>query len=83
MADCNETLTELQRYLDGELPPEMQHVVDAHLTGCIDCMQAYDFHAELKIVISSKCRSEPMPASLMEKIEACFGADPDSDELDA
>jgi len=77
MADCNETLNELQAYLDHELSVEVREGVDAHLSGCLDCLQAFDFHAELKMVISSKCQSEPLPPTLLAKIEACFGLDPD------
>jgi anti-sigma factor (TIGR02949 family) len=79
MADCNETLRELQRYLDHDLSVEVREAVEAHLGGCVDCLQAYDFHAELKIVISTKCRSEVLPPGLLAKIEACFGIP----ELDA
>jgi mycothiol system anti-sigma-R factor len=81
MADCNQTLRELQTYLDGELPPQMQIVVDEHLLECTDCLQAFDFHAELKSVIAKKAASEPLPAGLLERIQACFGVD--SDELAA
>ena len=77
MADCDETLRELQRYLDGELPAELHQIVDSHVAGCLDCMQAFDFHAELKTVIATKCGAEPLPASLVAKIEACFGFDAD------
>lgn len=77
MADCNETLRELQTYLDGELPDDMKYVVDEHLLDCNDCMQAFDFHAELKLVIATKCRTEAIPAGLLGKIEACFGIDPE------
>jgi hypothetical protein len=73
MADCNETLRELQTYLDGELPEDMQYVVDEHLLECTDCMQAFDFHAELKLVIATKCRTEAIPTALLGRIEACFG----------
>jgi len=75
MADCEETLRELQVFLDGELAADVQQVVSAHLGGCVDCLQAFDFHAELKIVIAAKCRTEAIPPSLLAKIEACFGAD--------
>jgi mycothiol system anti-sigma-R factor len=79
VADCNETLEELQRYLDHELPGELQHAVDAHLGGCVDCLQAFDFHAELKQVIARKCGSDPMPPGLLSRIESCFGVDIDGD----
>ena len=77
MADCNETLRELQTYLDGELPEDMQYVVDEHLLECTDCMQAFDFHAELKLVIATKCKTESIPPALLGKIEACFGIEAD------
>ena len=77
MADCNETLRELQIYLDGELTSDVKYVVDEHLLECVDCMQTFDFHAELRIVIATKCKTEAMPAALLEKIVACFGLDPD------
>ena len=77
MADCNETLQELQAFLDHELPFDAQRVIEAHLSGCVDCLQAFDFHAELRTVIAAKCRTEPLPPSLVAKIEACFGLDPE------
>jgi len=79
MADCNETLKELERYLDHELPQNVQHVVEQHLNGCVDCLQAFDFHAELKLVIAQKCSTEPMPPGLLARIESCFGVDIDGD----
>ena len=48
MADCNETLRELEAFLDGELSEEARDVIHAHLGGCTDCLQAFDFHAELR-----------------------------------
>ena len=77
-ARCTETLRELQTYLDDEVAADVKLLVDEHLVECTDCMQAFDFHAELKIVISRKCRSEaPLPDSLLQKIELCFGIDTD------
>lgn len=95
MADCNDTLRELEAFLDSELSEETHVAIRAHLEGCPDCHQAFDFHAELKIVVAQKCRTDEMPAGLLEKLQACFG-DPDdlqddlqddawaaTDELDA
>jgi mycothiol system anti-sigma-R factor len=88
MADCNETLRELEAFLDSELSEETHVAIRAHLEGCPDCLQTYDFHAELKIVVAQKCRNDEMPAGLLDKLAACFG-DPElddwgaTDELDA
>lgn len=73
MADCNETLRELETFLDGELSHDTQHAIRAHLDGCLDCLQAFDFHAELRLVIAQKCHNDEMPPGLLAKIEQCFG----------
>ncbi len=73
MADCNETLRELYAFLDSELTDDTSVSIRAHLEACPDCHQAFDFHAELKIVIAEKCRSDEMPPTLLAKIEQCFG----------
>ncbi len=81
MADCNETLRELETFLDDELGDDTRASIQAHLGGCLDCLQAFDFHAELRTVISAKCQSDEMPPGLMSKIEMCFGTDFDGDGL--
>lgn len=73
MDDCNETLRELDRFLDSELSDETHTAIRAHLEGCPDCLQAFDFHAELKMVVAQKCHNDEMPPGLMAKIEQCFG----------
>jgi mycothiol system anti-sigma-R factor len=75
MADCNETLRELEAFLDDELTDNSRDVIHAHLGHCPDCLQAFDFHAELKAVISQKCRSDVLPPGLAARIRACFGED--------
>lgn len=79
MADCNETLRELDAFLDSELSEHARIAIRAHLEGCPDCLQTFDFHAELKIVVSQKCRSDEIPPGLLAKIEQCFGNDLDAD----
>ena len=77
MADCKQTLQELEQFLDGELSEGAHHAIQGHLNGCMDCLSAFDFEAELRQVISAKCGSEPVPPGLLEKIQACFGLDED------
>ncbi len=73
MADCNETLRELDAFLDMELSAETHVAIRAHLEGCPDCFQAFDFHAELKLIVSQKCQNDEMPAGLLARLEQCFG----------
>lgn len=77
--DCSDTLRELDVFLDGELPPDQYDAIRHHLDGCMDCLGAFDFHAELKIVIAEKCNNDEMPPGLLSKIELCFGTDFDGD----
>jgi mycothiol system anti-sigma-R factor len=79
MGDCKETLRELETFLDGELSEQARHTIQSHLGGCMDCLQAFDFHAELKTVIAAKCQSDEMPPGLLSRIEECLGADLDGD----
>ncbi len=72
MPDCNETLRELQLFLDGELPADEHEHVLGHLNECLECFHAFDFQAELKQVIAKKCRTEVMPDGLLERIQRCF-----------
>ena len=79
MGDCTETLKELELFLDGELTPAARDEIRAHLDDCPECFEAFDFYAELKIVIAAKCHNDEMPAGLLARIERCFHADLDGD----
>ena len=80
MTDCNETLRELETFLDGELTDEELAEIRGHLEGCPNCLEAFDFHAELKAVIAAKCKNDEMPVGLLSRIEQCFQADLDGDD---
>ena len=73
MGDCNETLKELERFLDGEVPGQTRESIQNHLDGCLDCLSAYDFHAELRLIIAKKCREQSVPPGLLAKVKDCLG----------
>jgi len=75
MADCEETMRELEVYLDGELTPADIEHIRHHLEDCLDCLQVFDFHAELRAVIRVKCQEQVVPPGLLERVKACFGDD--------
>ena len=79
MSDCDETLRELDSFLDDELSPDVRTHLQAHLGACMDCLSAFDFHAELKLAIRRKCSNEDMPPGLMARIERCLDEDIDGD----
>jgi len=69
MADgnCDDALHELYGYLDGELTVERRQNIQRHLDDCPPCYEAFDFEAELRIVIARK-RTESVPESLKQRI---------------
>ena len=74
MTDCNETLRELESFLDHELSGGAHEAIQAHLGGCDHCLETFDFHAELKTVIARKCHNDEMPPGLQARIDEQFAA---------
>jgi len=64
---CQEALEELYVFLDGELTADKREHIRVHLDDCTPCLEQYDFEAELRVVISTKCK-EAVPEALKEKI---------------
>jgi anti-sigma factor (TIGR02949 family) len=77
--DCLQTIRELDVFLDDELSDEARTAIRHHLEGCSDCLSAFDFHAELKQVVATKCQNDEMPPELLSRIERCFDVDLDGD----
>lgn len=75
MADCNEVLRELYPFLDGEVDAHLRTHIAAHLGSCTDCLEVFDFQAELRMVVARKC-SEAVPDSLRARVLRCIGDDP-------
>lgn len=75
MADCNETIKDLEQFLDSELATEKLANLTVHLDGCVDCQQAFEFHAELRLIVRQAVHHEPLPKSLIDRIKECFGTD--------
>ena len=65
--DCAESLRELYAFLDGELTADRRQHIESHLQGCLPCYEAFDFEAELRIVISTRCRDE-VPEALRHRV---------------
>lgn len=65
--DCIEAVHLLYHYLDGELTTERRVLIRQHLDDCPPCGQAFDFEAELRVVISQKCREE-VPPELVARV---------------
>jgi len=65
--ECDDAVEKLYEYLDGELDgPTMQQVKD-HLQRCSPCLEAFDFHDQLRHVVQHKC-AEQMPLEMKAKL---------------
>jgi mycothiol system anti-sigma-R factor len=65
--ECREALDTLYHYLDGELTVERRVEIKQHLDECGPCLEAFDFEAELKVVVARKCRDQ-VPDALRERV---------------
>jgi mycothiol system anti-sigma-R factor len=71
--DCNSVIEELYTFLDGELTDGRRIQIEQHYSGCTDCHEILDFHASLKLTISSKCQ-EAVPDALRQRIRDALRA---------
>jgi len=65
--DCNGTIERLYHYLDGELTDERRQEIRHHLDECSPCLDAFDFEAELRHVIASRCKDH-VPEALRQRV---------------
>jgi len=68
-ADCQEAVHTLYLFLDGELTDDRRAQIQRHLEACSPCLEAFDFEAELKMIIARKCRDR-MPDELRARVAA-------------
>jgi mycothiol system anti-sigma-R factor len=66
-AECEEALEALYHFLDGELTEARRIVIRHHLEDCSPCLEAFDFEAELRLVIRQRCRDQ-VPDALRRKV---------------
>ena len=77
--ECSEAVEVLYHYLDGQLTDERRVLIQRHLDDCPPCLDAFDFEAELRVVIAQKCR-EHVPDKLRIRVaEAIWVADQELD----
>ena len=74
---CESALQELYLFLDGELTADKRSQIKSHLDDCSPCFEAFDFEAELRNVISKRCRDE-VPESLRDAVARMLDAPSDS-----
>ncbi len=66
---CQEAVHTLYHFLDGELTEARRLQIQRHLEECSPCLEAFDFEAELRVIIAKKCQ-ERVPDELKARIVA-------------
>ncbi len=72
--DCSEVVRDLYFFLDGEITEALRQRITIHLNDCSPCLEAFDFEAELRQLISKRCREEP-PAELRARITSVLSVE--------
>jgi anti-sigma factor (TIGR02949 family) len=66
--DCLEAIEHLYEYLDGELTPEREAAIKAHLGACAHCFSLFGFeHGYLKF-LEARARAQEVPPALRRRI---------------
>lgn len=67
--DCREVLDDLDFYLDGECPEQLEAAIARHLADCSPCISRSDFERALRAIIAQHCRESP-PPDLLSRVLA-------------
>lgn len=70
-SDCRDTIKRLYHYLDGELTEDRRRAIQRHLDECSPCLEAFDFEADLRSVVASRCR-DTVPEGLRERVASAL-----------
>ncbi|MFZ1179373.1 MAG: mycothiol system anti-sigma-R factor [Mycobacterium sp.] len=65
---CAQVIAEVWTLLDGECTLEAREKLRQHLEACPGCLQHYGLEERIKVLISSKCKSETAPEGLRERL---------------
>ena len=65
--DCEAALRQLYEFLSNEITDHTREQIHHHLEACGHCASAYDFEAELRQVIASRC-DDRAPEALRNRV---------------
>ena len=68
--NCEEAISLMDGYLDGELDPMTSQKIEQHLRGCRKCEQAYEAHTAMAHAISRDAPYYKAPIELRQRIQS-------------
>ena len=66
--DCHDCLERLYAFLDVELTEAERAQVRAHLEGCDDCPEHFEFEGRFLATLRDCCTSDVAPAELRRRV---------------
>jgi anti-sigma factor (TIGR02949 family) len=76
--DCDDALSQLYEFLDGELTADRRDAIRSHLDACGPCLDAHDFEDALHRLLADKCR-DTVPDQLRIRIALAIEAEAATD----
>lgn len=73
--DCRGAMTRLFELLDGELTPERERAVRAHITGCPGCFAHADFEERFLKAVHRAREAGTCPQEVRARVLAALRAD--------
>ncbi len=71
--ECEETLQEIERFLDHEVDDVVRAKVERHLSRCDPCTDKAEFRMHLKALIQLKCAEHEIPDGLKDRLRTILG----------
>jgi anti-sigma factor (TIGR02949 family) len=75
MLDCDAVMRQLWDYLDGELSPEREESIHAHLAVCQRCYPQYDFERAFLKALAASRREHSRPQDVKARVLAALQAE--------
>lgn len=69
-AECEEFLSDIEVFLDGELASARCGEIERHLAKCGSCVDRADFRRRFRDLIARRCGPETVPEGILERIKA-------------
>jgi len=79
-AKCADAVERLYHFLDGELDEASRADVQRHLDDCLPCLEAFDFEAELRLIVARKCRDQ-VPEMVRVRIWKAIQSDGGAEDM--
>ena len=75
MLDCEAVMRQLWDYLDGELTPDRERAVRAHLAMCSRCQPQQDFEKSFMRALTASRREHSRPDAIKARVIAALRAE--------